>query len=413
MAEPTFFFSHARLDTEAPGNYLSRFFEDLELRISQLAQQGQPPFGTIDRRIPHGADWDGVLSNALRHNNAFLAMLTPTYGQRINCGKELGAFLLRSSTLGVDGAGQLTGVSNVLPIRWMSRELYAANNENDALIPRAIRRLEDVPAESSGDPVRARAIQQYRRYGMESFLFKRSRSYSVMLDLLAQRIVNFPTLPPNAGAVEFATAIDAFKHDWAAHFPSQEPPQSAAVPPAAIRASALRPLDTVVVFHFTARVYQPSVVSSDFAAVLVAEPDADPKAVTDPVFASLLSDLRAAGFEEKISLFNAVSPSDRLELDLKSLSKRGVLVLVVLDQAVAPADPLQHVLRSTAWRGAIVRTAQAGPTSVAGEYELPEDRQERRALLSKILVSLRGVALRAGDSRTADAETLPLLKSAG
>ncbi len=38
MAEvPTFFFSHARQDRETPGNYLRRFFDDLEIKLAQWA----------------------------------------------------------------------------------------------------------------------------------------------------------------------------------------------------------------------------------------------------------------------------------------------------------------------------------------------------------------------------------------
>jgi hypothetical protein len=367
----------------------------------------------IDRRIPHGSDWDLHLSTALQHNNAFLAMLTPTYGTRVNCGKELGAFVLRSPGLGVDAAGQLTGVLNVLPIRWMRRESYAANGENDALIPRAVRRLEDVPAPNFGDLIQAKAIEQYRRYGMESFLFKRSRPYMAMLDLLAQSIVNFPVLPPATSAATFATAVDAFQHDWAAYF--KQPPPAAPMPeaqPSMLRVDTLRPLDTVVVFHITARAYHPSALRCDFAADLIADPAAEPSAATDPELATLLSDVRAAAFEEKMSVFNATSPADRLEADLKNLSNRSVLVLVVLDQATTPADAIEQVLQSTTWRGVVLRAA-APLLSRAGEHVLPADRQERRTLLSKFLVNLRGVLLRAGDSRTTDAETLPLLKSAG
>jgi hypothetical protein len=413
MTAQTFFFSHARRDTEPPGQYLTRFFQDLEERVAAWAVKIPPPYGVIDRRIPHGSDWDLHLSTALQHNNAFLAMLTPTYGTRVNCGKELGAFVLRSPSLGVDAAGQLTGVLNVLPIRWMRREAYAENNENDALIPRAMRRLEDVPAANPGDLIQAKAIEQYRRYGMESFLFKRSRPYMAILDLLAQSIVNFPVLPPGTSTASFATAIDAFRHDWSAHF--KQPPPAPSMPGAQasmLRAASLRPLDTVVVFHITARAYQPSAVKCDFAANLIADPAAEPSAATDPELAALLSDVRAVAFEETMSVFNATSPADRLEADLKNLSNASVLVLVALDQATTPADAIEQVLQSTTWRGVVLRAAPPLLPSKAAEHVLPTDQQERRTLLSKVLVNLRGVLLRAGDSRTTDAETLPLLKSA-
>src|SRR5258706_12804918 len=98
---PTFFFSHARQDSETPGRYLYKFFEGLELELAQWAgvDLRANALGTLDRRVPHGSDWDTELSGALAKNCAFVAILTPLYVKRPNCGKELGVFLLRSQNL--------------------------------------------------------------------------------------------------------------------------------------------------------------------------------------------------------------------------------------------------------------------------------------------------------------------------
>src|SRR5260221_14402364 len=100
---PTFFFSHARQDREMPGNYLKRFFEDLEKKLAQWAgiSLHERQLGTIDTRVQHGEDWDRNLSKGLMHNNAFVAILTPLYFNRPNCGKELAVFLLRHQSLGI------------------------------------------------------------------------------------------------------------------------------------------------------------------------------------------------------------------------------------------------------------------------------------------------------------------------
>src|SRR5713226_1884452 len=108
---PTFFFSHARQDREMPGNYLIKFFEDLELKLAQWAGVNlkERRLGTIDSRLRQGDDWDLELSRSLSENRSFLAILTPLYFNRANCGKELAVFLLRSPQLSLDPNGSLKG----------------------------------------------------------------------------------------------------------------------------------------------------------------------------------------------------------------------------------------------------------------------------------------------------------------
>ncbi len=130
---PTFFFSHARQDRETPGRYLRRFFEDLEIKLAQWAgiNLQDQKLGTIDLRISQGENWDANLSRGLANDNAFVAILTPLYFNRPNCGKEIGIFLRRSPALGVDGKGALTGAKNLIPIRWLPENAYTANTIKD------------------------------------------------------------------------------------------------------------------------------------------------------------------------------------------------------------------------------------------------------------------------------------------
>ena len=167
---PTFFFSHARQDRETPGNYLRCFFDDLEIRLAQWAgfSLDDGRLGTIDARVRQGEDWDDDLSRGLGSNNVLVAILTPLYFNRPNCGKEVGVFLLRSPDLGVDGNGALTGARNLILIRWLPETAYSANTGKDSLIPQILRRIEDMPPDDGGDPEGTQSIERYRRKGMES-----------------------------------------------------------------------------------------------------------------------------------------------------------------------------------------------------------------------------------------------------
>jgi hypothetical protein len=65
-----------------PGRYLEKFFEHLEKKVAQYAgvDLNVKRLGTIDRRIPHGEDWDEELSNGISGNKAFILILTPFTG---------------------------------------------------------------------------------------------------------------------------------------------------------------------------------------------------------------------------------------------------------------------------------------------------------------------------------------------
>src|SRR5262245_46730479 len=131
MPKPTFFFSHARFDREVRVNpgMMDEFFKGLDQRVGQFytpdsrpkkdgepgkdRQDGEPErFGTIDRSIGQGQDWDAELGEKLATSHAFVALFTPMYLRRESCGKELYAFLLRVKGLGIDSNGALTGIDN-------------------------------------------------------------------------------------------------------------------------------------------------------------------------------------------------------------------------------------------------------------------------------------------------------------
>src|SRR5689334_2127318 len=186
---PSFFFSHARQDRETPGNYLRTFFEELELKLAQWAGVSlqEVRLGTIDARIPQGDNWDADLIRGLTEANALVAILTPVYFNRPSCGKELSVFLLRSPEMGIDQNGALTGVDNVILIRWLPEGAYSANTGKDSLIPPILRLIQDTPADEGRDPDRTKAIERYRKKGMDKCVHHEP-DYGELLDVFVERI---------------------------------------------------------------------------------------------------------------------------------------------------------------------------------------------------------------------------------
>jgi hypothetical protein len=142
---------------------------ELEFRLAEIAQVSleEKELGAIDMRVELGDDWTAELSRGLRENHAFVAIIAPIYFKRPECGKELTAFVLRSPELGIDRDGALTEVKNVLMIRWYSDEYYAHNGVKDSSIPPILRRIEYWPADDGKDALRTKAIEQYKKRGME------------------------------------------------------------------------------------------------------------------------------------------------------------------------------------------------------------------------------------------------------
>ena len=86
-------------------------------------------------------DWDTSLSIALSNSNVCLAITTPTYFTRPNCGKELAVFIQRTPDAWLDEDGCLRDITNILPIRWMNESAYQANGIKDAYIPALLRKI--------------------------------------------------------------------------------------------------------------------------------------------------------------------------------------------------------------------------------------------------------------------------------
>jgi hypothetical protein len=410
---PTFFFSHARQDRETSGNYVDKFFEDLEGRIAQFdaIDLERNTLGTIDREVRQGADWDTELSGPLRNNKSFVALLTPLYFTRENCGKELYAFLIRSKNLGIDANGALTNVENVLPIRWLREEAYSQNTQKDERIPLFLRRINDTPGDKSKDEERTEAIRRYRKKGM-SRCVDVPPHYDELLDLFALTIRELADLPP-AGDISFAKLENAFEYDWNKHFVDKPGPIPAAPPP--IEHLYPEPLTSVVAFYLTKRKYVPDTHAVDFAARLISDKPSEPG--SDKGFQALLSDVRSAAVAENLTIFHAAAepsvskdPQTLLQRVLKLSNQHVLTILIVdsnlwpggdtafvtdVDRVVSSPECIGHLFITDApHHGAVDQLAKLRnlPSRISG---LPSDSAERTDSLRRTLVELRGLQLRA------------------
>jgi hypothetical protein len=423
---PTFFFSHARQDR---GRYLLQFFEDLEKKLARwtgINLEIDQHLGTIDNRIPHSDDWDENLSHGLSSDNTFIAILSPTYFGRLNCGKELSVFLLRSSKLGIDRNGSLTGVENVMPIRWYPEVTYAADGIKDHLIPEILRLIEDAPAARAGDPERNRAIEKYRKKGMERCV-RRGNYYDELLDAFVEAIRDMEKLASRP-IVRFADAFDAFNYDWFRHFKVSPP----AGQPAAVRTDAPTPLTSIVAFYVTGRPLNRYAFPVDFADYLIAEPIKG-ESTTDPTLSALFADIRKAGVAEGFSVYHAASdpavPSDptRLLTYLVRLSQARICPILVVDPAVEvygsetpERKALNKILSSPDWTGVVVSPTLDGNVPkiadliTASEMKtpvlaIPENSEERVAELSRAFFRLR-VLSTTSTNGTSEGEKPPTLQ---
>lgn len=432
MSPPTFFFSYARQDDWS--NYLSRFFEDLENVVAQWSAHSLKdggPLGTIDRRFPNPDDWSVKLAEALSRGSAFVMAESPVYYTREDCGKELRAFLRRSAELGIDANGALTGVKNVIRVRWMPEAAYSIPPDNRSRIPAILSRIQYAPPERSGDDDRNKAIRRYVLKGMKNCIDQ--PGYNELLDAFAEAISQSAGTLSEGDEVAFETEENAFDFDWCAHFnaPAQTAPQDAAT------GKILEPegLRSVVAFHLTK---QP-VTAGDpigFADMLIAEDPAN--APAGPELAGLLAELRHAAVEEHLQLFN-VAPAPPLPFDvprlasqLRAMMDRGVSTLLVVDPQwllSQPSGTAANLLRQLmdavpGWFGITVVADSGpdgantlipanGPFAVPGAVALPSDPAQRAIELRRILIDARGRALRALGARAGDASALPLLSAVG
>lgn len=404
---------------------MREFYDGLARRVARAAYPPRAPddVSTLDILTKFGDDWQTHLGNALAASNVLIAVISPPYFSRPDCGREFGGFILRSPNLGIDAQGQLTGVNNVFLIRWMESGFYNRPDQKDGRIPSFIRRINDAlpaPANANADPELAEAVRNYRQFGMELCVDK--PYYKRLLNALVLAIVNATPLQP-AAPQNWDDLIDAFRHDWGAHFNAAQAQPPELVP--------VEPLTSAVIVYVTGRSFQISPASAQFAARLIAAPVPDGTG-TDPELGSLILDMQAAASPEILQALACVGEpvipavaAPMIEL-LADLSLRRVLPLLVIDAGtlIGQALPvLREIVDSEVWTGPVLIPTFPGTPADADQfldsrqrpvYMLPGARDARRTIVTSILLNLRRqVTAAARLEQPVSGDPMPLLRGPG
>ena len=126
-------------------------------------------------------------------------------------------FLRRMGNLGVDPAGALTGVTNIVPIRWFDPDAYASHDlatdkpVPEGKIPAFLRRIEWKLPETGGDAEILRAVRRYNQSGLSRMAH--GTNYKLVIDQIARRIQRLRPLPAG-NLVNYAAMENAFAVDW-------------------------------------------------------------------------------------------------------------------------------------------------------------------------------------------------------
>ncbi len=413
-------------------SYLEKFFTDLKETLAQLAgvDLQTQQLGIIDREVLQGNDWDRELSSRLSDCKVFVAIITPLYFTRANCGKELYAFLTRSLNISLDSNEALTNVENILLVRWVTEEAYS-------LIP-ILRLVSDTPAYDGNDPDRTAAVRRYRKKGMAQCVDVEPH-YGELLNLIAHRIHTMPDLTAG-GPVSFAGLENAFTFNWKQRFEAAGIAATATVartsPPVA---AAPRALASIVSFYVTDRAFTVEPGPPGFPGQVIHAPQLglDSLCATDPILASLLTDVRAAALAERLIPLHAAGipavpvSAEPLLGSLVALSNAGVPTVIIIDPAIWPGvnsdlttAAIDAVLRSPNWTGAVLLPLLGTSTppqdipalTVARNllpriFALPSASEDRVSAMSRIFVDIRGRTLRATIASVAEAEHVPLLRA--
>jgi hypothetical protein len=435
---PTFFFSYARQDNEGPGAYVSQFFKDLEITLAQYAGVSlkDRKLGTFDLQvIKLSQNWREVLSERAASDNSLVAVVTPLYVNRSECGREMAMFLLRSRKLGIDQNGRLTGVENVVLIRWLPENAYSVNGRKN--IPEFLGLIQDIPPDDGNDEARTKAIEKYQRKGMQGCVSPNDQGYIDLLNLIVTRIREMEDLPPT-GQLTLENAPNAFAEDWRARLAAASGHVRLAPPVAGAVEVAPRPLASIVAFYITQRRFTADVTPVPFADGLIAEAAADGSKPIDTALAGLLADIRAAAGAEGFSVFHAVSnplvPADERPLlqKLAALSADGVQTFLIVDPAVwpgvggiagrQPPDAVTRIIQSPDWTGGVLLPAFGNITINVTEMSaamnlpprlewLPDLSDVRVSMLRRIFVDTRGRLLQTVFAAAPNPALVPTLKS--
>jgi hypothetical protein len=352
-APPTFFLSYARGDTEeGRKDKIAQFFTDLRGKVARLV--GEDPhtssLGVLDTESKQSQDWKRRLSAALMTHHVFVAMLSPLYFKRDNCGRELAAFLRRYPSPLVDPQGSLVNAENILPILWMGERAFKVNGES--IMPQLLRSVEWRP-ESGGDPELSDAVDRYLRRGMEGCVKPGRQYYDLLVQSIAERIRDLPNLPASSQEPDLVNGDNAYTAEWLKPL----------VPVPAVATQAVEPPsgpETLVALHVTSTELLQDPRPVRFADTLVSEVNA----AGGPAWLSNVANaVHLAGIDEKLSVYQGASrpdgpndpPPSRLLRRLRDLSQRNIVTVLIIDPSLWPARgaPVQlaPVLLDTDWIG--------------------------------------------------------------
>lgn len=191
-----FFISYARADYDP---FLERFHKDLATEVGRRVIHPPQRISFLDREeLQAGADWPSHLLEGLQRSRVLVALYSPWFFSRENCGREWALFQMRQDALARRSEGPPPSV--ILPVLWTPR---------DALPP-------ELPACAAGIQYDHRRMGSvYAEEGMRELLRLRlyEDQYHIALKYLAARISELaqgPPLPPATGIAAHRDIPNAF-----------------------------------------------------------------------------------------------------------------------------------------------------------------------------------------------------------
>jgi TIR domain len=135
--DPVGFWSYSRQDDEHSGGRLSQLRARLSSELQINYGRDRVQIFQDSAAIPYGADWDGVIRDALNRSTFFIPILTPNFIQSEFCLHEVEIFLEREKALHA-AHPDLAGYRRIFPI------LYIPIQGREAREPALVRELEQV-----------------------------------------------------------------------------------------------------------------------------------------------------------------------------------------------------------------------------------------------------------------------------
>jgi hypothetical protein len=431
VALPTFFLSYTHRDDST--DTVTAFFEDLHKRLKStvMGAPADAELGTFDRTIPNGQDWNTKLSSKLKDNRALVSVVTLSFFQNENCGKEVAVFARRHPNATLDNDGQIRDTTNILHIRWDEPGHYALNGVANAQVhPRFGTINWELP--KTGTKAYRDAVKRYSERGLKRCVKPNRDYYEELLNAFAYRIRDMAELPEAGFPVTWNGIKSAFNSDW-----DDLPRFGGGVSPAPAAGIAPEPSGPadVVFFYLSA---EPASVDErlvSFADRLLVHkswqaPAGSPSTPLRLAFEAAQEAASMGQFSDFHCLsYPQIPESAEIVIGrLTELNRRSALVILIVDDELLAGEPLgrgallKEILSSNRWRGAVVVVSTQGDLAASPMHPHlgPSERQSAVLLsgskaamfvtLQSVLIQERGRILRQSSSTTGH-ETLPRLSA--